>query len=525
MSIHATLFQGMITGDNKKFVRGWAEVSVRDFQTDLTDIDDFQVSNGKWVPYNKGGGARKWYGNHDLAVNFGEEGRDFTRGKRQFSNFFFKTNFSWSYISSTRDPDTRIYPSGFIWDVAGSSLFPKEIQHLEYFSALVGSAVGGTILNILNPTINVQVENIAAIPVIFGSDTVLERIRNLVSGNVLISKSDWNAHEVSWDFRYNALLAKSNSVKSDFFIWRQSVEKEFYLLHSNEEELNRLFIDIYGLQDELTPEVPLKDITILQEELDSDDLRALEDEFRAGGGKPIELPIKRDVVMQQFLSYCVGLMMGRYRLDEPGLHIAHPEPTAEEVASYSYNGHTVEIDDDAILPLMGSACQFPDDVLHRVYGLLDVIWGEETRTANVNFLEECLGKSLEKYLVKDFFKDHCKRYKKKPIYWLFSSPKGAFQVLAYMHRMNAFTVEKIRSNYLLEHLRHLRQEEQMLASNEASLSSRDAKRLDQLRKDIAECEAYDLDLKDVADRQIAFDLDDGVTENHKLFGNVVAKIK
>jgi type II restriction/modification system DNA methylase subunit YeeA len=229
--------------------------------------------------------------------------------------------------------------------------------------------------------------------------------------------------------------------------------------------------------------------------------------------------------MRQFLSYCVGLMMGRYRLDEPGLHIAHPEPTAEEIASYSYNGHTVEIDDDAILPLMGSACQFPDDVLHRVHGLLDVIWGEETRTANVNFLEECLGKSLEKYLVKDFFKDHCKRYKKKPIYWLFASKKGAFQVLVYMHRMNAFTVEKIRSNYLLEHLRHLRQEEQMLASNEASLSSRDAKRLDQLRKDIAECEAYDLDLKDVADRQIAFDLDDGVTENHKLFGNVVAKIK
>ena len=154
-----------------------------------------------------------------------------------------------------------------------------------------------------------------------------------------------------------------------------------------------------------TPEVPLKDITILQEELDSDDLEALEDEFRAGGGQPIELPIKQDVVMQQFLSYCVGLMMGRYRLDEPGLQIAHPEPAAEEVGSYSYNGHTVEIDDDAILPLMGSACQFPDDVLHRVYGLLDVIWGEETRIANVNFLEECLGKSLEKYLVKDFFKD------------------------------------------------------------------------------------------------------------------------
>ena len=251
----------------------------------------------------------------------------------------------------------------------------------------------------------------------------------------------------------------------------------------------------------------------------------MEDEFRAGGGQPIELPIKRDVVMQQFLSYCVGLMMGRYRLDEPGLHIAHPEPTAEEVASYSYNGHTVEIDDDAILPLMGSACLFPDDVLHRVYGLLDVIWGEETRTANVNFLEECLGKSLEKYLVKDFFKDHCKRYKKKPIYWLFASKKGAFQVLVYMHRMNAFTVQKIRDRYLLDHLRQLRSEIERLEGLGVNASKAESKKLEQLRKDEVECREYELVLKDVADQQIAFDLDDGVTENHKLFGEVVAKIK
>jgi hypothetical protein len=307
--------------------------------------------------------------------------------------------------------------------------------------------------------------------------------------------------------------------------WSYIDSKKFFELHRSEEELNRIFIDIYGLQDELTPEVPLKDITILQEELDSDDLEALEDEFRAGGGQPIELPIKRDVVMQQFLSYCVGLMMGRYRLDEPGLHIAHPEPTAEEEASYSYNGHTVEIDDDAILPLMASACQFPDDVLHRVYGLLDVIWGAETRTTNVNFLEECLGKSLEKYLVKDFFKDHCKRYKKKPIYWLFASKKGAFQVLVYMHRMNAFTVQKIRDRYLLDHLRQLRSEIERLEALGVNASKAEAKKLEQLRKDEVECREYELMLKDVADQQIAFDLDDGVTENHKLFGEVVAKIK
>jgi hypothetical protein len=283
-------------------------------------------------------------------------------------------------------------------------------------------------------------------------------------------------------------------------------------------------MEIYGLQGELNPQVPLKDITILQEELDKDDLEAIEDEFRSGGLQPIELPVQRDVVMHQFVSYCVGLMMGRYRLDRPGLNIAHPDPTAEELSAYIHNGHRVEIDEDAILSLMGSECQFPDDVLHRFHGLLDAIWGAETRTANLNFLQECMGKDVEKYLVKDFFKDHCRRYKKTPIYWLFASKKGAFQVLVYMHRMNAFTVEKIRSNYLLEHLKHLRQEEQRLAANVLNLAARDAKRLDKLRKDIAECEAYDLELKDVADRQIVFDLDDGVTENHKLFGTVVAPI-
>ena len=390
-------------------------------------------------------------------------------------------------------------------------------------TSLLNSVPIETMSTIINPTVNNQTKDILNLP--YPSSSRSEVHSRIALECISISKLDWNSREGSWSFESLPLLGQSDNIVADFSNYAKRKSSDFFRLQKNEEELNRIFIDIYGLQGELTPEVPLKDITILQEELDSDDLEALEDEFRAGGGQPIELPIKRDVVMQQFLSYCVGLMMGRYRLDEPGLHIAHPEPTAEEIASYSYNGHTVEIDDDAILPLMGSACQFPDDVLHRVYGLLDVIWGEETRTANVNFLEECLGKSVEKYLVKDFFKDHCKRYKKKPIYWLFASKKGAFQVLVYMHRMNAFTVEKIRSNYLLEHLRHLRQEEQMLASNEASLSSRDAKRLDQLRKDIAECEAYDLDLKDVADRQIAFDLDDGVTENHKLFGNVVAKIK
>ena len=216
--------------------------------------------------------------------------------------------------------------------------------------------------------------------------------------------------------------------------------------------------------------------------------------------------------------------MGRYRLDKPGLHIAHPNPTAEELTSYTFNGNEVSIDEDAILPLIGTQSNFPDDALPRFYDFLDTIWGGETRTENINFIQECLDKDLERFLVRDFYKYHCRMYKKKPIYWLFASPKGAFQVLVYMHRMNAFTVEKIRANYLLEHIKKLRSEEQMLSDRASSLNTQEARRLDQVRKDIIECETYDMELKDVADAQITFDLDDGVTENYKKFKSVVAKI-
>ena len=214
--------------------------------------------------------------------------------------------------------------------------------------------------------------------------------------------------------------------------------------------------------------------------------------------------------------------MGRYRLDKPGLNIAHPNPTTEELTSYAYNNGKVVIDEDAILPLMGMNCQFPDDALQQFQHLLDTIWGHETRIENINFIQDCLDKDLEKFLVKDFYKYHCKMYKKKPIYWLFASKKVAFQVLVYMHRMNAFTVEKIRANYLLEHIKNIRTEIMVLEGNASNLNTQETRTLDRLRGDLIECEAYDMELKNVADQQISFDLDDGVKENYKLFDSVVA---
>ena len=514
------------TGDSDKFRKYWTEVSKKSIEA-VPEKARGAGKARKWYLAANGGKSRKWYGNIDFVILWGNHGQIVkSTGKAIVPNeeLYFDECVVWNRIASG-DLSFRYHNAGLICGDASPFLHSSDRDVLLRLMALMNGSVGDFMMKIVNPTLAVQTGSVAKVPIAPLVELTDGRIERLAQSAVSTARREYDSGEWSKNFRVFPLVSNTDSLEAAHNVWDTQVSTDFFQLHKNEEELNRIFIDIYGLQDELTPEVPLKDITILQEELDSDDLEALEDEFRAGGGQPIELPIKRDVVMQQFLSYCVGLMMGRYRLDEPGLHIAHPEPTAEEVASYSYNRHTVEIDDDAILPLMGSACQFPDDVLHRVYGLLDVIWGEETRIANVNFLEECLGKSLEKYLVKDFFKDHCKRYKKKPIYWLFASKKGAFQVLVYMHRMNAFTVQKIRDRYLLDHLRQLRSEIERLEALGVNASKAEAKKLEQLRKDEVECREYELMLKDVADQQIAFDLNDGVTKNHKLFGEVVAKIK
>ena len=524
ISFYSTLFQGIITGNNGFFVREWFEIDNKDSQKELIDISDFDPKNGKWVPYNKGGNTRKWYGNQEKLVNFKKKGRNFTRGKHQFSNFFFKPCFSWSYISSG-DIDTRHFEKGFIWDVHGSSAFPNESDDIFYFQSIIGSRVGSTILKILNPTISFQVENIAAVPVIYPNHILKEEVISITKTLIHTSKKDWNNRETSWDFAKSPLINENNALEQAVQTWQEKVTQDFFQLHTNEEQLNRIFIDIYGLQEELTPEVALKDITILQEELNKNELVALEETFRANGGNSIELPIDKGEVISQFISYAIGLFMGRYRLDKPGLNIAHPNPTQEELASYSYNNGKVIIDEDAILPLMGKKCQFPDDALQQFQQVLDTIWGHETRTENINFIQDCLDKDLEKFLVKDFYKYHCTMYKKKPVYWLFSSKKGAFQVLVYMHRMNAFTAEKIRANYLLEHIKNIRTEIMVLEGNASNLNTQEARTLDRLRGDLIECEAYDMELKNVADQQISFDLDDGVKENYKLFDSVVAKIK
>lgn len=513
--------QGIKTGENDYFLKLWHEI-------------DFNKKNNKWFSCNKGGEFRKWYGNLDYFLNWENDGFEIKnfkdekgklRSRPQNLNFFFKEGITWTSVSS-KSIGARFSSRDNVFESAGAMFFLQtESILLNSVLAYLNSKVADYYLEALAPGMTFTEGAVNSIPFITDLKD-FDRDINVISNSCIeICKKNWNSYESSWEFEKPLLLNKQQNLPNAYDAWSVDAIHDFFDLLSKEENLNSIFIQLYNLQNRLSPEVPLKDITILQEELNSKDLEALEQDFRKKGKEGITLPIRRDVVMQQFISYLVGICMGRYRLDKPGLHIAHPNPSEAEIQAYPWNGHTVEIDEDAILPLMGSESEFPDDALERIKQLLDAIWGVETRTENLNFLEECLDMDLEKYLVKHFWKDHCKRYKKKPIYWLFSSETGAFQVLVYMHRMNAFTVERIREKYLLPHIKHLRGKISMMEARAAQLNSQEARQLDRLRKDLLECEQYEQEIKGFADRQIVFDLDDGVTVNYGLFEGVVAAIK
>jgi hypothetical protein len=538
---------GLQTSDNNRFLRNWFEVKFANISLSCLSNDEASKSKRTWFPYNKGG-SRKWAGDYESVVNWKNDGHEireynsFLNSTRSSSigigsvDYFFKEGITTKKIG-TKGFSARHVPNGFIFD-SGGPLFFSPFPDL--LLAFFNSKVTSYLLSIINPTLNFQVGDIKKLPFEFEYFDV-DLMQPIIKSTQHMSVIYWNKNEISFDYQKNGLVIESNSLDHSLSIWFDQVTQDFFQIHHNEEALNRIFIDIYGLKEELTPEVPLKDITILQAELDRKQLVEDEKVLRKKGigikakyeGLPLipegyELPIDRDEVMRQFISYAIGCWMGRYRLDEPGLHIAHPNPSAAEIAPYTIpsplhggkNQVTFNIREDAIIPLMGKSGSFPQDAANLLSQFIQYIWGGETYTENINFLEECLDKDLEKYLVKDFWKDHCSRYKKRPIYWLFSSAKGAFQVLVYMHRMNRFTVEKIRSEYLLPHMKYLQTQIDLLTK-----TGQDPKSLDGMIKDLEECESYDLVLKDKADQQIAFDLDDGVQENYKLFEGVVAAIK
>ena len=533
---------GIMTGNNQRFIRLVHEVSPQQIGFSLKVSNDILVSRRKWFPIATGGSARKWYGNLDTIVNMynnGEEIREnVTNYRLREPKFYFRESITWPKICSGFTT-FRLCPEGVLFGDSGLNLFID--TNLKYYLGLLNSKVSLYIMKVINPTFNNQVSDVGNIPV--KSINSKEQIEFLVSQNISISKQDWDAHETSWDFQENEIVRLSKEQGegshrlSDLMdAYREHWTEQFLQLHANEEELNRQFIEIYGLEDELTPDVPLSEVTILQQGevkvtneylLTIEDGSIITDETGAGltvSGK-YYLDWQDDVIVKQLISYAVGCMLGRYRLDKPGLHIAHPEPTAEETAPYTFNGQQWNIDEDGILPLMPSDTDFADNATVMFKRWLVVTFGEDTLVDNLNCVEAALGKSLDDYFVKDFWKDHKKMYQNRPIYWLFSSKKGAFQCLAYMHRMNAYTAERIRTKYLLPHIEWLVQRQTEMEANAANLNARERKQLDSITRQIAECREYHDRLHTVADEQIAFDLDDGVVVNYAKFGDVLAKLK
>lgn len=519
---------GLQTADNARFLRLWFEVSRSRIGFGFEDAALAARSGLKWFPHNKGGGFRRWYGNQDYVLNWknnGEEIKNYPGAIIRNPSFYYKSAVSWSVICSNK-LNFRFYPVGVIPNMCGMCCYTDDFDTQIYILGLSNSKISELLFNIMNPTLNLSNGVFGKLPYIYSKS---EEINPIVQENIFISRQDWDAHETSWDFQRNELLNMDAEIPReelhpDSIEWcveqyKKKWEQMFNQLHTNEEELNRQFIEIYGLQDELTPDVPIDEITILQQGEISFVPSA------EGEDAPKVMKWNDDVIIKQLISYAVGCMMGRYRLEKPGLHIAHPEPTAEEIAPYSYHGRKYEIDDDGILPLMNSDCGFSDNAPLRMADFVRIAFGEKTQVENLNYMEQCLGKTLEQYFVKDFWKDHKKMYQNRPIYWLFASKKGTFQVIAYMHRMNAYTVERIRAKYLLPFIEHLEQEIKKLDMRRAELTTKESKQLQTLQKQLDECREYHERLQVVAEQAISFDLDDGVVVNYAKFGDVLQKIK
>jgi len=521
---YATLFQGIITGDNEKFVRFWHECSVGKITFNATTIDELDLKNKYWVPYNKGGENRRWYGNQELIVNFQEKGRNFTRGKHQFSKFYFKPCFSWTYLSSSVLA-ARYFPYGFLWDVAGSSVFPYEEKDIYYFLALISSNVGRILLNIINPTMNMQVENISVLPVVYCNQVMGDNFKEKIQRCIMITQQDWDFFETSWDFEKLPILEKgikSTNLNLSCKNYRLQCQQMTDEMEQLEVENNRIFIETYGLKDELTPDVPIKEITLFVNPYYRYNGNLIDDER--------EKRFKADT-MKELIGYAIGCTMGRYSLDKPGLIYAHSGNVGFDTSQYK----NFPADKDGIIPITDTEW-FDDDAIVRLIKFIEVVWGKETLEGNLDFIAEALKlrvgetsrDAIRRYLVNDFYKDHLQTYKKRPIYWLFSSGKEkAFQALVYLHRYNPGTLSRMRTEYVLplqgaisRHIEHLKKDKEMVST---SAGIKIQKEINKLGKQNEELLSFDEKLKHWADMKIELDLDDGVKVNYSKFGDLLAE--
>ena len=517
--------QGLITGNVNLFVRKWYECSSTNLNlcSKPSDVN----RNGKWFPYCNGGAYRKWYGNNDDVVNWyngGEEVKDFVdekgkqRSRPQNQQYYYHEGGTWSAISSSLF-SVRYFPEGFLFSNAGMAIYSDHAKLL-YLIGFLNSKLSQTYLGLFNEGLNYNQGDIAKLPILESAeeDVVCNKVLDIVD----ISKSEWDSFEVSWNFqshplapmayeRQEQLSAGMNSEERKKAVtllsercrrWEQECEYRFMELKKNEEELNRIFIDIYGLQDELTPDVEDKDVTVRKADL------------------------QRDI--RSLLSYAVGCMFGRYSLDVPGLVYAGGTWDASKYTTF-------QPDKDAIIPICDDE-YFDDDIVGRFVKFIEVVYGKETLEENLKFIADALGgkgtsrEVIRNYFMNDFYADHLKVYQKRPIYWLFDSgKKNGFKCLVYMHRYQPDTIARIRTDYVHEQQSRYRTAiadlEQRI--NGASTSERVKlnKQLSTLQAQATEIRTYEEKIHHLADQMIRIDLDDGVKHNYEIFKDVLAKIK
>lgn len=539
--------QGIITGKNEKYLRLYHEVNKKNFSINLLKYEENSFKDQYWIPYNKGGESRKWYGNLEYFINWKNEGKDLVRGRGTNKKFYFKDGLNWSYITSSTF-STRYFPNGCLWDVAGSPYFSK---YKKYILGFLCTKVFLKLLEIINPTINVQVQDILNSPIKFTSH--IYNTTNLVQQNIDISKEEWDSRETSWDFEKLSLI-DGKDLKSTYENYCNHWRDNFVQLHKNEEELNRLFIEIYDLQDEMDEKVAFEDITILKKEANIIQIdNSIPKKFSTESEKylydrGVSLEFNKDELVKQFLSYAVGCIMGRYSTNKSGLIIANSDDILElSEKRFIVKGTDGEIREEieskflpdkfGIIPITDEK-DFSNDIVEKVKEFIKLVYGEENLKDNLNFIAEALGnkdnKSAEEiirtYFIKDFYADHLQRYQKRPIYWLMNSgKKNAFSCLFYMHRYEPLTVARVRADYLIPYQEMLENKrkfiERQLSDDDISAKEKkniekQLKELDTLLKELRE---YANEVKHIAEQKIPLDLDDGVNVNYEKLGAILKK--
>ena len=513
--------KGLISSDNNRFLRLWFEVPIGRIQFQMTDISE-QDPDKMWVPHNKGGSFRKWYGNQEYVINWANNGSEvkeyaaflYRSYSRQIMNeqYYFKTSISWSSISAHKI-GVRFYPNGFTFDTAGPSMFIGDSISRNLVFGLLASVVSEYYIKATNPTINLLASDIANLPFPAIPESEKKTICELVEKNIEIAKKDWDAFETSWDFKVHPIVQRVNFIKnaengSSFTLGHlyehvgQDFARGFSQLKQNEEQLNRVFINIYGLQDELSPEIEDKDVTINQADLGRD--------------------------IRSLISYAVGCMFGRYSLDTPGLAYA-----GGDWDSSKYNSFIP--DTDNIIPICDDE-YFENDIANLFVKWVQVVFGAETLEENLKFIADALGgkgtprEVIRNYFLNGFYADHLKVYQKRPIYWLFDSgKKNGFKALIYIHRYRSDLLACMRTDYVHEQqeryrtqLRHIGD---AMGSASASERVRLAKQQKKLQEQALELQKYEEKIHHLADQNIKIDLDDGVVHNYEIFSEVLAKRK